>query len=92
MSKTNAGLITAVVSAVLLSAFGMSDSDTFNGSADAIKQNSDNFREHEKLEAHPVALNEFGHINEDLDTIIDELKTVKEQQIITNELLAKLLQ
>ncbi len=57
-----------------------------------INNNADAITEHEKLVAHPVALNEFGHINEDLDTIIKELKTVKNQQITTNQLLSQLLE
>ncbi len=55
-----------------------------------MEKNADAIIQHEKLKAHPVALNEFEHINEDLDTIIDSLEILKTQQTTTNQLLANL--
>lgn len=91
-SKTNVGLITAVITAVLISIIGITGGDPDNIMADAIKQNSLDLKEHNQLLAHPVAMNEFDHINEDLKEIKKEIQVTKELVAKNHQLLCTLTQ
>lgn len=81
-SKTNVGLLTAVISAVLLSIVGMSDNTSNGLLADNVKENTREFRSHEKLFTHPGAANEFTHLNK-------ELNEIQADQDLTQALLAQ---
>lgn len=68
-SKSTAGMISiGAVALMIITLFLIPGMDK---NADAITQ-------HEKLEAHPVAMNEFQHINEKLDSLQRDTQLTKE--------------
>lgn len=73
--KTTAGWM-GVMTVVILTIFGayegMVDGSS-NGMVEAVKQNTSDIKEHEKLAAHPVAANELKHINTKLDHLDEDM-------------------
>ena len=86
-SKVNASLM-AIMGLMIVGMFGLVESGILDTHlAEAVSQNTDDIREHEKLISHPVTANELQHINEKLQRLELDSQFTKEHVIKIYQLL-----